>query len=84
MKTFGRWIGFTFATLVTTLLGAFVLLYLSRLYGALQAPVFVLSALVIYSAVVAVAAINYAIKLDEADEAEAARLAARAQGDARR
>lgn len=72
MRNVIRWAGFTAGTALVGLAIAFGLLFLGRLYGAMQSPAFVFGVLVVYSSCVAIAAINYASKLEDerAQEAE--------------
>lgn len=72
MRNFVRWAVFTLATALVGLAIAFGLLFLGRIYGSMQSSAFIFAALVIYSACVTIAAINYASKLEDerAQEAE--------------
>lgn len=83
MKNIARWTVFTVATTVLWLAGGFCYLVLSRLYAGLQTPTIMLTAMFVMASASAIAAITYAAKLDEREEAEAAALAAkRARGPA--
>lgn len=70
MKNLVRWIAFATGTTLVGLVIAFLVVFLSRLYGELQSPAFLLVVLVLYSGGVALAAINYATRLDS-EEAQA-------------
>jgi hypothetical protein len=72
MKNFARWTMFTVATTLVWLVGGFLYLVLSRLYAGLQLPTLMLFALVVLGAATALAAINFAAKLDEEQDPEQA------------
>lgn len=79
MTNFLRWLAFGIAALLIAFIVIFATLFLSRLYGELSSPAFLLLVLVTYSASVALAAINYATKLENRSQQKAA-----AQGDGER
>ena len=72
MRNVARWFIFTVATALVGLGLAFGLLVLGRLYVGMQAPAFVLGALVTYCVGVSLAAFSYAWMLDEARDVKIA------------
>lgn len=68
MRNLFRWIGFTIGTVLVAIMAGFAVMFLGRLYGTLLSPEFLMVYLFVFSAAVALAAINFASKLDREQE----------------